>query len=226
MPKTTTRGVLWDVLAPVLRWPLHSPARAGACLMALMIALCGLGAINNGDEEGAPQSQETSSTSTSTTSTSSTTSEPTTAPRPSSPSTTPTPTSSTSTATPSAPREPQLSAAQIKKGRPAVAKAARLADRLVAHRDKPRKSWWKRVKGDLSTSGRSQMLQRGPKGTPFTKVTGKPGQVVTEGDMGGRFTSVAVPTDRGTYLFLVEKSGVASISRMLPDDGAESGEGA
>lgn len=212
---TSTRGLLWEVLAPILRWPLRSRTRLLGCLAVVVLVVLALGAL--GDEKDNDDTAPAASSSTTS--------------NPSSPSssssasegrTSSTSTSSSTTTDQAVPEEPGLTAQQRREGKPAVTRAGRLADRLVANRDEPQATWWRRIKGDLSASGQSQMRALGPKGLPFTKVTGDAGLVVTEADaLGDRYTSVAVPTNQGTYLFLVEDSGVSSISEMLPDAEAD-----
>lgn len=230
MARPSTRGVLWEVIAPVVRWPLRSPARLIGTIVAGIVLMCAVGRLDGG-QDTAPEPATSSTSSTSTPSTSSPTS---TASSPTS-TTTPTATGSSTSSTASASPSPRSTSsaadtdredwgstkalsAQEKAARPAVSKARTLATKVVAHRTSPRATWWKAVRPYLSPSGRQQLEQLGPRGLPFTKVTGKAGLIVTEADMGKRFTSVAVPTNKGTYLFLVEKSGVASISQVMPDD--------
>lgn len=64
---TTTRGVLWEVLAPVVRWPMYSPMRFGLVLVAVLTALLVVGELTSdgsGDPPAAsasPGSADTSS---------------------------------------------------------------------------------------------------------------------------------------------------------------------
>lgn len=117
--------------------------------------------------------------------------------------------------------ESQLRAAE-KKARPAVRVASDLADTLQTHRKSTKAGWWKKVSPYLSETGKKQLQQKSPASIGYTKVTGKARLLVTDTDMGPRYVSVAVPTDKGTYLFLTEKAGtgskaswkVASVSKL------------
>jgi hypothetical protein len=39
MSRPTSRGILWEVLSPVIRWPLHSPTRFVAVIAAVIAAI-------------------------------------------------------------------------------------------------------------------------------------------------------------------------------------------
>lgn len=109
--------------------------------------------------------------------------------------------------------------AEARRGAPAVKVATTLADRIVQHRSSPKTRWLERIKPYLSTSGQQQMRQQErPTSIGFATVTGTARVVVGEVDMGERYVSVAVPTNAGHFLFLVERTEqgwkVASISKM------------
>lgn len=112
--------------------------------------------------------------------------------------------------------------AEQKKARPAIKAASNLADDLEKHRKSPKAKWWKAIKPNLSSNGIKQMKQKTPGTVGFTKVTDKPGLLISDTDMGSRYESVNVPTDKGHFLFLVERTGsggsakwkVASISKI------------
>lgn len=52
MGKSSSSGVVWQVVAPVVRWPLWSPARLGLVLAAIVAACLALSLVN-GDDVGA-----------------------------------------------------------------------------------------------------------------------------------------------------------------------------
>lgn len=226
MANVTSRGVLWEVIAPVVRWPLHSPMRLVLCVVAGVVAMCLVGSIG-GSSSDEQTSESTSSSSSSDSSPSTEESSPSSSPSSSDSS------SSSSSATSSGGSDAHewgASDAERKRGRPAVKVASRLADDLEKHRSSSRSKWWAAVSPSLSKTGRQQLKQQGPKKTGFTKVTGKPGLYVGNVDMGERYARVAIPTDKGTYLALVEKEGgswkVASLSRMNDGDVTTETEGA
>lgn len=113
--------------------------------------------------------------------------------------------------------------AQQKRARPAVKVSSTLAQDLTKHRKSSKAAWWKAISPSLSNNGRKQFKSSSPGRTKFTKVTGKARLLVTDTDMGKKYVSVAVPTEKGTYLFLTENTSsskkpaswkVASVSQM------------
>lgn len=215
MSKTSSRGVLWEVIAPVVRWPLHSPLRLVLVIVGALTAMCLLGAIGDiGDEEA----DQTSSSSTSSSSTSSTSSASTSPTSPSSSSSSSSSTSEPRTDHDHGSESTEELRARAKAAAPAVKVASSLADDLEKYRKASKAVWWKKVQPSLSKNGEKQLRSKSPSGVGFTKVTGKPRLLVTEVDMGPRYVNVGVPTDKGTYLFLVERTGkswgVASVSKL------------
>lgn len=60
---SATRGVLWDVVAPVIRWPLYSPLRLITVLSVMVLAGIGAAQISDGAAgEGGAQSPSSGST--------------------------------------------------------------------------------------------------------------------------------------------------------------------
>jgi hypothetical protein len=49
---TTTKGLLWEMVAPAARWPLRSPARLVAVIVAVLLVVWGFGRLAGGDEGG------------------------------------------------------------------------------------------------------------------------------------------------------------------------------
>lgn len=214
--RVTSRGVLWEVIAPIVRWPLHSPLRFTLVVIGTITALCLLGSLGRaggGQAEPAASSSSTSETSSSPGGTSSSS--------PSSSSPSPSPSSSSTSSARADSSEWGASQEERERAEPAVKVAGQLARDLVDHRKSSREKWWKAISPHLSKTGQKQMKQLSPGKVGFTKLTGDPGLLVTDVEMGEQYTNVAVPTDKGTYLFLVEATGdkswqVASISKMAP----------
>jgi hypothetical protein len=44
---TTTRGLLWELLAPIVRWPMYSPKRLVAVLVGLTVAVFVIGKVSS-----------------------------------------------------------------------------------------------------------------------------------------------------------------------------------
>lgn len=61
MHDTTTRGVLWELLAPIVRWPMYSPTRFALVVTGVLALVIGIGQVT-GDEPGSPAATETTGT--------------------------------------------------------------------------------------------------------------------------------------------------------------------
>lgn len=87
-----------------------------------------------------------------------------------------------------------------------------------ASRTKDRSAWWRQVKPLLSPMGVSQMHGRSAQELGFTKRTGSVRPLATEVALPDRYMAVGLPTDRGSFMVLVEKVGpewmIASVSRL------------
>lgn len=54
MATTTTRGLLWEMLAPVLRWPLYSPRRLVGTILAAVLLLAVVTRLGGGPAGDGP----------------------------------------------------------------------------------------------------------------------------------------------------------------------------
>ena len=115
--------------------------------------------------------------------------------------------------------------AEAKRGAPAVKVATTLARQIEKNRAQPKARWLAKIKPYLSATGQQQMKQKTPRTVGFAKVTGTPRVLVSDVNMGKKYVSVVIPTDKGHFLALVERSGsswkVASLSKMSTEKKAE-----
>ncbi len=63
MSRVTSRGILWEVLAPVIRWPLRSPARLATVVGAVFLVLVLSARLGSGDTPMSPDPSQSPSTS-------------------------------------------------------------------------------------------------------------------------------------------------------------------
>lgn len=192
------QGILWEVLAPVIRWPLHSPARLALVVLALLAAVVGLGRLNGGEEappaaavaSSAAQDEATTDTSTSPAQTSSTA-------------------ASSSSGSPSSTAAASASSAAAT----APASAARQFVAAWARPELPAQTWLAGVT-PLATTGFATSLQSvDPANVPGTRVAGAPvvrAQTPTT-------ATVEVATDRAVVaVSLVPIAGQWKVSALTP----------
>lgn len=155
MSKVSSKGILWEVLAPVVRWPLRSAGRLVAVVVALVLVLFVSARLSGGDGGDAVASPAvTASTSTAA----------------ETPTASPTPTSSTSQSP--TPR-PSVSPTPTAPAVPAVAvKTASTFLTAWARPTVPQAQWYAAVK-PLATPDLAQGLAvTDPRNVPASKVKG------------------------------------------------------
>lgn len=211
------QAVLWEAIAPVVRWPLYSPRRFGLSVAALVLGLL-LWASVAGDgsptaeQPGLPSSSSSTFASSSTSTASGT-----------SPSTSSSTASSSSTSTqdvaadgdlddegwvpvssaPPAPVDPasaKTDAAIVKQATAAAAAFARTPATITAS------AWWARVKPHLTTQAQQDYAGVDPRNIPFTKVTTGSMLAPGEGDQ-HLVRVVGVVTDKGTVTVTMAREG-------------------
>ena len=186
---TATRGVIWDVLAPIVRWPLHSPAR-----LATVLALAILAGITAAQMSGGTPTTPPAPLSTTTTSTPSETD----ATSTSSACQTCTPAPAAATTTTLTLSTTAVNTTNPSQGAAAAAKAAEGFVAAWAQPKLPQPQWFAGVRDYLSSPLAEAMQYTTPSQVPAAKVTGqaRPLQLTPSPNNPTSGTYV-VPTDAG-----------------------------
>lgn len=187
--RMSNRGVLWEVVAPVARWPLYSPLRLGALVGVLLVALMLLGRVNGGG--GAPLTAAVPSTSPA---------------QPAAATGTPEPEQGSSTSTTPSSSTPEVPTEQVAPP-PVTGKAAQsltapeakdVGNRFMrawVDKGKPADEWRKALRPLVAPSLADQYAGVTPEAVPARRVTG-PVQVVSASEEGD-VVELRAPTDAG-----------------------------
>lgn len=231
--RTGSKTVLWEVIAPVARWPMRSPRRLLATTLVLVVGL--VLSARLGDSQGSPAAAPAGSSApiTTGTSTASPAADPTdpseaatgTAPAPSSGSTS-SPSSEdvelseedgwvdASSATPSSdPAEADL----VNR---LTSRATRIVTDLAARPAKAdaaaQKTWYRKVAQHMTLQAAEDYEGIDPRRIPFTKVTGTATVAAADPDQADLVRFVSVPTDAGTVVVHMGRQGPAwAVSRLV-----------
>lgn len=208
MSSVSSRGILWEVLAPIVRWPLQSPARFFTVLgVAVVVLFTGArlsgGTGSNEASTGQPSSTPTGSSVTS--SPSSSASEPSS----SSPSSTSSSSPSASASSPTLPAAASKTASSFLTAwaRPTVAQAA----------------WLAAVKPLATPELAKGLAMTDPRNVPATKVTGALSPREVSPNLTAPTRAVFVgETDAGPMGVTVVKSGAAwLVQSIAPYEGQD-----
>lgn len=190
--RTATTGLAWEAVAPVVRWPLHSPQRLAGFLVAVVAIVGLLGALRPATFAGPAPSTSTSPTSSSST-------------RP-----------PIATATPPPTPAPAVGTSPSAAG--AASSPAEVARRFVtvwARPDLPVEAWQTDVIALATPEFGAQLRTVDPRDVPARSVTG----AATTTSAAEVTATVQVPTDAGPVVVEVAVMGSSWLVSALAPDG-------
>lgn len=186
----SSRSILWEVAAPVVRWPMRSPVRLGGTLAALLVVLWIFSHVGGG--QGSASAASTSvSLSTSMASATSPVAASSTSVSPSGSASTPAPGPTAATGGPVS-----VSLAQTR--------MTAFMEAWVATKGKTAAQWRKGMERYEDEALRAGMRYASPSRVPAHKLTG---QVKTSIVQGGQGATGLVPTDAGTMFVSAVSDG-------------------